>query len=198
MGANTYLKACDSFGYSVQAATATAFTQEIPPVAGARIAIRAFGFTCGDVATYLYFMRAIGRTTTSAAAVSAASTIVLTSKSIIGAAAVATADYIAIRMDDNSIHTTTIASMQTSLTLTLSDALDDTVAAGNAVYGYGVAADTGHMKYNLTVSSQNTKELEGGVFYADAKEDPMMLYYLAAGATALASLDYLTVDYINS
>lgn len=198
MGANTYLKDVESYGYSAQSATATALTQEIPGNSEARIAIRAFGFTCANVATALYFFRVLGRTTVNGAVASGASTVTITSKSIVNSGAIATADYIVLKMDDGSFHTTTVAGLQTSTRLTLTDALDDTLADGNSVYSYGVAADTGHIKYTLTVSTQNTKELEGGIFFGDAKGDPMMLYYLAAGATALATLDYLSVDYINS
>lgn len=198
MGANTYLKDVESYGYSAQAATATALTQEIKGNPDGRIAIRAFGFTCANVATALYFFRVLGRTTVNGAVASGASTVTITSKSIVNSGAIATGDYIVFRMDDGTYHTTTVAGLQTSLRLTLTDALDDSLADGKEVFSYGVAADTGHLKYTLTVSSQNTKELEGGLFFGDAKGDPMMLYYLAAGATALASLDYLSVDFINS
>ena len=57
-------------------------------------------------------------------------------------------------------------------------------------------SDTGHIKYKLGTSAQTTKELDGGIFYADSKYDPMIVYH-ANDAAAAGSIDYITVDYIN-
>ena len=67
---------------------------------------------------------------------------------------------------------TTVASMQTSLTVTLAAALTGTGTSGNPVYGLGVASDQGHLTYRLTVSTQNTKELDGGVLLRCGQELP--------------------------
>lgn len=202
MSGNIYIDSVWSAGYKAQSATATLLTQTIPGKSGKRIAIRAFGYTAANVSTVLYFMQTLGQTTLASAAASGGTTIVLTAKTIGGSATasigdIATGDYVAVVLDDGTYQFTTVASMQTSLTVTLAAALTDTVAAGQAVYGLGVAGDQGHLTYKLTVSTQNTKELDGGIFYGAAKSYPMMIYFLSASATALTSLDYLTVDYLN-
>jgi hypothetical protein len=202
MGGNIYIDSVWSAGYKAQSATATLLTQNISGRSGKRIAVRAFGFSNANVSTVLYFMQTLGQTTLSAAAASGGTTIALTAKAIGGSATasigdIATGDYVAVVLADGTYQFTTVASMQTSLTVTLAAALTDDGEAGAAVYGLGVPADQGHLTYKLTVSTQNTKELDGGVFYGNAKSYPMILYYLSAGATALASLDYLTVDYVN-
>ena len=202
MGGNIYIDSVWSAGYKAQSATATALTQNIPGKSGKRIAVRAFGFSVGDVSTVLYFMQTLGQTTLASAAASGGTTIVLTSKAIGGSATasvgdIATSDYVAVVLADGTYQFTTVASMQTSLTVTLAAALTDDGTAGNPVYGLGVAGDQGHLTYKLTVSTQNTKDLSGGIFYGNAKSYPMMIYHLSAGATAKASLDYLTVAYYN-
>ena len=201
--ANTWMKDGFSAGYKVQSATATALTQEIDRVAGARIAIRAFGFSCGDVATSLYFLQTLNTTTVNGAVASGLVTINVTSGDVSGSVTGTTGpltsdiDYVAITLDNGDLQFELLESVASTLIYT-TNALEDTVADGNVVYALGYPGDEGHSEYLLTVSTQNTKELDGGIVYGRAKGYPMMIYHLSAGATALGSLDYLTVDYINS
>jgi len=202
MGGNIYIDSVWSAGYKAQSATATLLTQNIPGKTGKRIAVRAFGYSAANVATDLTFMQTLGQTTQVGAAASGGTTIVLTAKAIGGDAtaatgSIATGDYVAVVLADGTYQFTTVASMQTSLTVTLTAALTDDGKDGNAVYGLGVMSDAGHLKYRLTVSTQNTKELDGGIFYGNGKSYPMMIHFLSAGATALTSLDYLSIAYYN-
>jgi len=201
--ANTWLKDAFSAGYKVQSATATALTQEIDRVAGARIAIRAFGFSCGNVATSLYFMQTLNTTTVNGAVASGLVTINVTSGDVSGSVTgtsgplTSDIDYVAITLDNGDLQFELLESVASTLIYT-TNALEDTVADGNVVYALGFPGDQGHQEYLLTVSTQNTAEVAGGLVYGRAKGYPMMIYHLSAGATALGSLDYLTVDYINS
>ena len=203
MGSNTFLKSADSMGYKVQSATATALTHNIDRAAGARIAIRAFGFTCSDVATSLYFLQTLNTTTVNGAVASNLVTINVASGDVSGSITGSTGpltsdvDYVAITLDNGDLQFELLESVASTLVYTTNN-LKDTVASGNVVYALGFPGDEGHNEYLLTASSQSTKELDGGVFYGKAKGYPMMIYHLSAGATGLGSLDYLTVDYINS
>ena len=200
---NTYMKGGFSAGYKVQADTATAVIQNIDRRAGARIAIRAFGFSCANVATSLYFMQTLNTTTVNGAVASGLVTINVTSGDVSGSVTGTTGpltsdiDYVAITLDNGDLQFELLESVASTLIYT-TNALEDTVADGNVVYALGFPGDEGHTEYLLTVSTQNTKELDGGVIYGRAKGYPMMIYHLSAGATALGSLDYLTFDYINS
>ena len=193
MGSNVYLEDVGSYGFA-SAAPSTAIKQYIPGKANKRIAIRAWGAQCGATATYLYFMRVLGRTTLSTAAASAATTLVLAASPVSGNT-LATNDWLAIVVDDGSTHFTYVTG-GTYGALTINDALDDTAAAGNAVYALMAYSDAGHIKYKLTVSAQTKAAVDGGVFYADAKGDPMIVYHANSAAVA-GSIDYITVDYIN-
>ncbi len=201
MGANTYLKDVDSYGYKAAAATGTALVQNITGKSGKRIAIRAFGFTDSDVATSLYFMQVMGTTTIKAAVASGQGSVTLTSTAIGGSVTgtvgtLAADDYCVYLLDNGDYFFDLVASVAGSL-VTLTNVLTDTIAAGQTVWGFGAAGDAGQVEYALTASSQNTEALDGGIFYAGAKAYPMMVYYLNAAATGLGSIDYITVDYIN-
>jgi hypothetical protein len=201
MGSNTYLKSVASFGYKAQSATATALIQNVDGNQNGRIVLKAFGFTCANVATSLYFMPVIATTTVNGAVPSGNTTMTLTSATIggstSGAATLAANDYVCMHMDDGTYHFTAVASVAT-LVIEISTATDDSMADGRTVWGLGAAGDDHCQEYLLTVSSQNTKELDSGLFYGTGKGYPAMLYYLSASATAVASIDYVTIDYINS
>ena len=50
------------------------------------------------------------------------------------------ADIVGIKMDDNTIHWTTIVSVDSSIQITITDATDDDAASGNKVYAYTTTA----------------------------------------------------------
>ena len=200
--ANTYLKSTKSFGYKAQSATATALVLNIDGYSNARIALKAFGFTCANIADYLYFMPVVAATTVNGAVPSGLSTVILTSDTIggssAGAATLAAADYIVLHQDNGAYHFTAVTSIHSSFTTEFTTQLTGAIADGRTVWGLGAAGDSNTQKYLLTVSTQNTKDLESGLFYGTGKGYPAMLYYLSASATATASIDYITIDYIGS
>jgi len=193
MGANVYLEDVASYGFK-SAAPDTAITQFIPGQAGKRIAIRAWGAQSGATATYLYFMRVLGRTVTSAATASGVKSASLTAATY-GGATLATNDWLAFEMDDGSTHFTYVTGGTYGL-IVVNDAFDDTIASGNRVFALMAYGDAGHIKYKLATSAQTTVELDGGVYYADAKRDPMIAMHLNDAVVA-GSIDWITVDYIN-
>ena len=193
MGANVYLEDVASYGFK-SAAPATAIRHEIPGKAGKRIAIRAWGAQCGATATFLYFMRVLGRTTTSAATASGVKSASLTAATY-GGATLATNDWLAFEMDDGSTHFSYVTGGTYRL-IVINDAFDDSIASGKNVYALMAFGDAGHIKYKLATSAQSTVEIDGGVYYADAKQDPMIVYH-ANDAAAAGSIDWVTIDYIN-
>jgi len=202
MGMNVYLENVASYGYKACATAKATMTQNIPGISGQRIAIRAFGAVSGSQATALYFMQVAATTTTDGAAASGATTVKLASTAIGGAAAtVAALDNVVFMMDNGVYHFTTVLSMGVA-TVEVVNAFVDTVASHNMVYGLGVATDTGHVGYQLTAhgaapGTSTNKELEGGIFYGSGKGHPMIVKFLDLASTMVATLNYLTVGYIN-
>ena len=194
MGANVYLESVASYGYKTESA-ATAITQDVPGKPGKRIAVRAFGFRCGGTATTVYFMQALGAGTTSAAAASGASQITLTAEIGPSGNSVAANDIMVVVQDNGTYLFSKCRSVAT-LTLDLCTVLSGAAAAGAAVYDLGIQSDTGHLPFLLTVSTQTTGALDGGLFYGNAKGYPMRVYH-ANDAAAAGKIDYLTIDYIN-
>ena len=196
MGANVYLKGVSAIGYKT-ATAATAIVQYIQPKSGARIAVRAFGMTCGATATNAYFMSPLGGSHALSAAVASGATTGFATAAEIQTAAnpLSSGDYVAVELDNGQYQFTTVAT-GTYAAFSLSAALTDTVAAGNSVYGFGVATDTGHYRIVLTVSVQTTLSLDGGVVYGSAKGAPMIVYH-NNDAAAAGSQDFVAVDFID-
>jgi len=51
------------------------------------------------------------------------------------------ADFVGIKMDDNTIHWSTIATVDSGVQITINDATDDDAASGNKVYAYTTKSD---------------------------------------------------------
>lgn len=197
MGMNVYLENVASYGYKSCATAAATCQQNIDGSSGGRVAIRAFGFTCGSVATSLYFMKVAGTTTTDGATASNSSTVKLASLLITAAAAsLAVLDHICILQDNGTYHFTTCGSIGVA-TIEIVDALTDTVADGKSVWGFGVEGDNGHIAYAMAANAQATKDLEGGVFYGAGRGQPMIIKHLSDTSSTVGSLDYVTAGYIN-
>jgi len=194
MGQVGYIEAVTSLGYKTESA-ATAIVQQIDPVSGARIAIRSYGFTCGATATNAYFMQTLGTTTVSTAIASGATTGIVLAGEPVSANALASNDYIGIMVDDGTMHVSKVAT-GTYSTLSLTTAIDDTAAAGNAVYFFGAYGDTAHLRVVLVVSVQTSKVQDGGIFFGAAKGYPMLVWH-NNDAAAAGSHDFVSVDYIN-
>jgi len=197
MGSNVYLEDVGSYGFA-SAAPSTAIKAYIPGKAGKRIAIRAWGALCGATATDLYFMRVLGRTTLNGAHSSGITTQINLTAATYGGATLATNDWLAFKMDDGTTHFTYVTG-GTYRALTVANAFDDTAADGNEVWAFMAYGDAGHIKYRLAISVQNpvyTTGIDGGMFYADAKGDPMICYHVN-DADAAGAINFITVDYIN-
>jgi len=197
MGANVYLENVASYGYKAAASAAATILQTIDGSSGNRIAIRAFGMTCGSVATSLYFMKVAGKTTNDGAAASGGTTVKLTSKTITaGAGALAALDHMCFEMDNGVYHFTTVVSMGVS-TVEITDALVDDMTDGNTIWAFGVESDNGHIAIGLTANTQLTKELDGGIWYGENKGDPGILKHLSLTSSTVGTLDYATIDFLN-
>lgn len=199
MGANVYLDAVDQLGYNTET-PATLIISQINPVTGSRIAIRAFSLYCAATATDVWFLQAMGQTTVTTAVASGATTgIILTAEPQSTANPVASGDYLLIEMDDGTFHQTTVATgLYTGLSI--SDALDDSLAAGNRVWAFGLYTDTApisHVRVHLSsTSASTTRDEDGGVIFGVAKGYPILVFH-RNNAAAAGAIDYVTVDYIN-
>ena len=194
MGANTYLKSVTSFGYKTEA-TATAIQQNIDPKPGQRITIRAFGFSCGATITSVYFMQSLGDSTIASAVASNATSGFICTAEPTSDEVMASKDIVCIELDNGKFQYDVVASGTWSC-FDITSALEDTVAAGNRIFQFGVATDEGHVRFKLTASVQTTGELDGGIFRASAMNKPMIIYH-PNDASNGGSNDYVSVDYIN-
>jgi hypothetical protein len=197
MEMSAYVRAVTGLGYKTEGA-ATAIVQNIAPFPGSRVAIRAFGFTCGATATTAYFMVALGQSAITNLVASGATTgFVADAEFQTAANAVASADYVAIEKANGDYHFTTIATgTYAAFSIAAAAGAPGAVAAGGKVFGFGVAADTGHYRVLLTINVQTARALEYGLVYGAGKGSPMIVYH-ANNAAAAGSIDYVAVDYIN-
>ena len=196
MGSNVYLEAVTSYGYNTETA-ATVIVTGIQPVSGKRVAIRAFGATAGTSATLVYFMQVLG-TSTIATTLTSGVTVgyVLAGEPGPTTNTLISNDYIAIQVDDGTTHFSKIAT-GTYANFSLSTASDDTITAGNTAWWFGAFGDEGHIQVNVAASTQVTEQVDGGIFYGNAKGYPMHVYHANGVAGSAGSIDYITVDYIN-
>jgi len=215
MGSNTFLRSAGSFGYYKQSATATAMIRNITPYGNYKPVVYAFQFISGTVISAecdLEFFRANANTTVSSDAPSNATSIRITSTTIGGTtaaltvAALATGDYVCIELDNGTYTVDTIASVIATTSAVnpvgyceLTNALLDTVSTGNRVWGLGISGDGHNLKYHLsTTAVTNTVAQDQGLFYAKAKGDPLVMYFLNATSTVLGALQYLSYGYVNA
>ena len=197
MGANVYLAHPASYGYKANGTTGDLIAHFVPRRAGERIAVRAFGFTAGSGATSVYFMTETGKTTMSLALASAATTGMALTAEPNSSNALAAADYVAIELADGTYQVVDVATGGWS-DFSIAEALADTVATGAAVYDFGAVGDSNVQAFKLTVSTQTTKELDGGILYADGKNEAMIVLHLNdTSANGWGSIDYVTIDYLN-
>lgn len=198
MGSNAYVRAVGSLGYATESA-ATAIVQNIPARSGERISIRAFGFTCGGTATNVYFMTPLGQSVMAAAVASGATTGFGASAEVqTSANALASADYVAIQKTNGEWYFGVVATgTYSAFSVTAAAASPGAISAGALIYGFGVAADTGHQRVVLTISVQTARNIDGGgLIYGGGKGQPMIVYH-NNDAAAAGSHDYVTYDYIN-
>jgi len=93
-----------------------------------------------DTQTYAlgtdHVTRAIVAETTLSAAEASGQTVI----SVTSSSGMTAADFVGIKMDDYTIHWTTIVSVDSSTQITITAATDDTAASGNKVYAYTTKA----------------------------------------------------------
>jgi len=195
MGANVYLKAVGQKGYSA-GTSGVAVVHNIDGVAGGRIAILAFGITCG-AAESVYFMNPIGTTTIDGAVLSGATTCVFAGQPGPADNLLATSDNVAVVLANGKFLFAKISSWTlTGFIAVLDTALTDDVLDGAMVYNFGIQTDTGHVAYLLTANSQTTKSQDPGIVFGSAKGYPMKVYHPNSGSQP-KSIDYITIQYLN-
>lgn len=198
MGSNAYIRHVAGYGYKTESA-ATAITHNIPARSGERVSVRAFAFTCGGTACNAYFMTPLGQSTISSAIASGATTgFAAAAEPQTSSNALASSDYIAIQKSNGEWYFGVVATgTYTGFSVSTAAASPGAISAGAIIYGFGVAADTGHYSVLLTVSVQTARNIEGGgLLYGSGKNEPMIVYH-ENDAAAAGSIDYVTVDYIN-
>ena len=197
MGANVYLESVASYGYSGVATSVTCISQDIPGRTGKRIAIRAFGFMSGGTASKSYFMQSLGKTTLLAVVASAGSTLSLSGEPGPSGNSLAAGDYIAVIQDNGTYHFSKVGAVTGLSGIVLCTVIGGAAAIGQTIYDLGVYSDTGHIVYRMnTTSSENSKELDGGVFYGTEKGSPMKVWN-DCDASGSEAINYLTVGYLN-
>ena len=197
MGANVYLESVASYGYSGVATIVTCLTQEIPGRTDKRIAIRAFGFMAGGTVSNFYFQQSLGKTTLLAVVASGGSTLSLSAEPGPSGNSLAAGDYIAVIQDDGSYHFSAVGAVTGLSGIVLCTVVTDSIAIGKTIYDLGVCGDTGQIIVRTTTASaEESRELDGGIFYGTEKGSPMMAYN-ACDASGAEAFNFITVDYIN-
>jgi len=197
MGANVYLEAVASYGYSGVATSVTALTQEIPGRSGKRIAIRAFNFLAGGTISNTIFMQSLGKTTLAADMAAELTILNLTGEPGPSGNSLAAGDYICVIRDDGVYNFALVGAVTGLSVISVCTLLGGSTAAGQTVYDLGVSGDTGHIVYRMnTTGSAQGIELDGGVFYGTEKGSPMQVRN-ECEVTGSESFNYITVDYIN-
>jgi len=196
MATQAYLEAIEQIGYKTESA-ATPIEMDISPRPGKRIAIKSYGFSCGATATSVYAMQSLGSATLTTAVASNATTgFIGTGEFQTTNNALASSDYIAVELDDGTYQFTTVAT-GTYDDFSISDALTDSVAAGNKMFGFGLYSDTGHQYIEaLTASTHFTRDSDGALVAATAKGTPMKIWH-ANDAAVAGSVDYIAVTWLN-
>ena len=138
-------------------------------------------YTFSSTSTDKYTNDTIVETTLSAAEASGQTVISVTSSTGMTAN-----DVVGIKMDDNTIHWSTIASVDTATQITINDATDDDAASGNKVYTYTNTGDTPRdiiVAYRRDTSGLDTQvdtigEVEyGNISDKDADGPPSQVFY---------------------
>lgn len=192
MAFNAYISAV---GTKTAAAlnTAGTITVNIDPVKGKRLSVLAYSILPGEVVTGLYFMTplASGQCEVSTAAASGATGITLVSTP----SDYGTSDVIVIELDNGKYQWNTVAASATT-NAHITDILQDTVAAGNKVWYFGVYTDTGHYRIPLTASTAKSDSLDMGLINGSFKGGPMRVY-VNTTSSGLCQLNYVSYVYTN-
>lgn len=202
MGANTHLQKAKSVGYKT-AATATVIVQNIDPLDGYRIAIRAFQATCSIQPATLTFQSAAGQALVDTVAASGAAYVHIDRDPGGTVHPAASADIFCVELDNGKYQYVEASTYFASYAFSCA-ALEDTVAIGNKVWSLGVYTDTSDniQVYNLTVSTATAnaitnKDADPGLIYGMDSGYPMRVTHTNAGSQA-AAIDFISVNYINA
>ena len=197
MGANVYLAHPAAYGYKANGTTGDIIAHFVSRRAGERAAVRAFGFSAGSGATSVYFMTETGKTTMSKAIASAQTTAMALTAEPNSSNALAASDYVAIELDNGTFQVVDVATGGWS-DFSIAEATDRAILTGADVYDFGAVADSNVQAFKLAVSTQTTKEQDGGLMYASGKNKAMLILHLNdTSANGWGSIDYVTIDYLN-
>ena len=189
---NVYVKRAAPIGAVYTGATATAIVQYIDPLPGYKVGVNSIYFDCCTGVTSLYALTSRGNSTISATVASGANTVLITSASIGRAtstdavAAITTGDYVCYKLDNGKYQFNTVASMQAALTLTLTTAVLDDIAAGMPIWGFGIPTDYGQPGFGMGAAAAfEAVEANQDIpfLWAENRGDPMVIYYLQSGST---------------
>lgn len=191
MGINYWGAGVGSKGAKAAATTAATQTHNIDGSPGKRLAILSYSCTPPVAAEAFYFMVPLAHTTLSAAALSGATNISMTTTpSDFG-----TSDVVVIVLDDGTYQWTTVGASAVSVNK-LTSALTGAAAAGNDVWYLGVYTDEGHYRVNMIASTTKEETSDTGIFFGSYKGGPMRMHYTTAGSS-LACIGYVSYAYID-
>lgn len=199
---NVLVNAIDYKGYKAGTTSATAFYHTIDPRTDSRIAIVAYGATCSTTAgDNLTFMVDIGTVacTVGTAALSGATTVVLSADPAPNGAAIAANDYVCMQRDDGAYQFNTVSSWTAStLTMVVGTAFADSYAVGRKVWCLGVATDSNHQVKDLTTASTEytDKSDSNWLFCGKEKWSPMIVMHANAGTT-VGTINYVAIAYVD-
>jgi hypothetical protein len=163
----------------------TVITELIPPREDSRVRLTKLVYTAGATAHDIVIMKSLQKVRTTAAAVSTATTIVVSSASFVGTS-IASGDYLCVEHEDGTFGLY-LASGLSTLTVTI-NALTKGVPSGADVWIFG--SPTGDASYHCTLKSVASTRIEfadptsgicetgydDGSYSSTGAGDPMMVY----------------------
>lgn len=176
----------------------------IPPQPSSNIRLTSWVYTPAGTAHDLLFMRALNKVYTTAAAVAAATSVVLDSASFCGQT-IASGDYLVIEHGDGT-YGFYLASALATLTVTI-NALSKAVNSGAAVWIMGAPGDTSYHSTLKTIASTRMEFVDylsgiaqggfddGTAYARDGIGDPALLY--SANGTAAGTLNRASARYMG-
>jgi len=143
----------------------------------------AMSVTNGTTANPVYFMRPIGRTTTTAAASQGATALTLAADPGPAGNGIAGGDYVTVALSNGTFHTAIVSSWNADTkVLTLMAPLPANVLAGARVWDFGIYTDTdpvtgvAHPMFPVAASTTGVFSAAGGGFVGAVAGDPLLLF----------------------
>lgn len=190
----------EGFGRKTEVA-GTAIVQGIPGRKGKYTYLNSFGYTDAATQHTLTMMISKGRTTLTTAIAASGTAVVATADPGPTGNAIATGDYIAIKLSDGvSWHFSTVT-VVTSTTYTLATALpsDKTASVGAPLAFFGVVGDAAHDDKDYVSNSNSSRkdfppvDTQGMLCKSTRLDDPIIIY--SNNITNAGTLEYATAVY---